>query len=86
MNNTKNTKKKKIDKKNKADFSERDLSKQFIKKNHQNQRQNKISMFRVRVMVINATFNNISVILWWSLLLVEDTVVPGENHQPEASY
>jgi hypothetical protein len=24
--------------------------------------------------------------LWWSLLLVEDTVVPGENHQPEASY
>jgi hypothetical protein len=31
----------------------------------------------VRVMVINATFNNISVILWWSVLLVEET---GENH------
>jgi hypothetical protein len=27
----------------------------------------------VRVMVFNATFNNISVILWWSVLLVEET-------------
>jgi hypothetical protein len=34
---------------------------------------------RVRVIVFNATFNNISVILWWSLLLVEETGVPGEN-------
>jgi hypothetical protein len=31
-------------------------------------------------MVFNATFNNISVILWWSVLLVEETRVPGENH------
>jgi len=30
-------------------------------------------------MVFNATFNNISVILWRSVLLVEET---GENHQP----
>jgi hypothetical protein len=30
-------------------------------------------------MVFNATFNNISVILWRSVLLVEETVVPGEN-------
>ena len=30
-------------------------------------------------MVLNATFNNISVILWWSVLLVEETGVPGEN-------
>jgi hypothetical protein len=31
-------------------------------------------------MVINATYN-ISVILWRSLLLLEDTRVPGENHR-----
>jgi hypothetical protein len=31
-------------------------------------------------MVINATFNNISTILWWSVLFVEETGVPGENH------
>ena len=31
-------------------------------------------------MVSNATFNNISVILWLSVLLVEETGVPGENH------
>jgi uncharacterized protein YpuA (DUF1002 family) len=30
-------------------------------------------------MVFNATFNNISFILWWSVLLVEETGVPGEN-------
>jgi hypothetical protein len=33
-------------------------------------------------MVFNATFNNISVI---SFLLVEETRVPGENHQLENS-
>ena len=37
------------------------------------------------VMVFNATFNNISVISWRSVLLVEETGVPGENHQPVAS-
>jgi hypothetical protein len=31
--------------------------------------------WRVRVMVFNATFNNISAILWWSVLLVEETEV-----------
>ena len=31
------------------------------------------------VMVFNATFNNISVILWRSVLL-EETGVPRENH------
>jgi hypothetical protein len=30
-------------------------------------------------MVINATFNNISVISWRSVLLVEETGVPGET-------
>jgi len=34
---------------------------------------------RVRVMVFNATCNNISVISWWSVLLVEETGVPGET-------
>jgi hypothetical protein len=37
-------------------------------------------------MVFNATFNNISVILWWSVLLVEETGVPGKNHRPVASH
>jgi hypothetical protein len=31
-------------------------------------------------MVFNATFNNISVILWRSVLLVEETRVPEESH------
>jgi len=30
-------------------------------------------------MVFNPTFNNISVISWRSVLLVEETGVPGEN-------
>jgi len=33
-------------------------------------------------MVFSATFNNISVILWQSVLLVEETGGPGENHRP----
>jgi hypothetical protein len=40
----------------------------------------------VRVMKLNATFNNISVISsWQSVLLVEETEVPGENHQSVTS-
>jgi hypothetical protein len=35
------------------------------------------------VMVFKDTFNNISVISWWSVLLVEET---GENHWPAASH
>ena len=34
-------------------------------------------------MVFNATFNNISVISWWSILVVEET---GENHRAVASH
>ena len=37
-------------------------------------------------MVFNATFSNISVILWRSVLLVDETGVPGENHRPVASH
>jgi len=36
--------------------------------------------------MFNATFKNISVISWWSVLLVEETGVPGENHRPFASH
>ena len=34
---------------------------------------------KVRVMVFNATFNNISAISWWSVLLVGETGVHGET-------
>jgi len=46
------------------------------------------SKIRVRVwfMVFNVTFNNISFISWRSVLLVEETGVPGENHRPVASH
>ena len=37
-------------------------------------------------MVLNATFNNISVISWRSVLLAEETGVPGENHRLVASH
>jgi hypothetical protein len=37
-------------------------------------------------MVVNATFNNISGISWRSVLLVEVTGVPGENHRPATIY
>jgi hypothetical protein len=37
-------------------------------------------MFWIRFRVFNTTFNNISAISWWSILLVEETGVPGENH------
>jgi hypothetical protein len=33
-------------------------------------------------MVFNASFNNISAISWRLVLLVEETGVPGETHQP----
>ena len=35
---------------------------------------------RVRVMVFNVTFNNISIISLQSVLLVEEIRVPRENH------
>jgi hypothetical protein len=37
-------------------------------------------------MVFSATFNNIAVITWRSVLLVVETGVPGENHRPAASH
>jgi hypothetical protein len=37
------------------------------------------------VMVFNATFNNIAVISWQSVLLMEEIEVPKEYHRPAAS-
>jgi hypothetical protein len=42
--------------------------------------------YRFGLIVFNATFNNISVISWRSILLVEETGVPGENHRPAAGH
>jgi len=36
--------------------------------------------------MFNATFNTISDISWRSVLLVEETGVPGEYHRPVASH
>ena len=33
-----------------------------------------------------AIFNNISVISWWAVSLVEESGIPGENHQSVASH
>jgi len=38
------------------------------------------------MVLINVTFNNISAISWRSVLLVEETEVPGENYRPAASH
>jgi hypothetical protein len=37
-------------------------------------------------MVFDATFNNITIISWRSVLLVEETAGPGENHRPVTSH
>jgi len=42
---------------------------------------NTMSKKKVTVIVVNATFNNISVISWRSVLLVGETEVPRENPQ-----
>jgi len=41
---------------------------------------------RVKVKVFNATFNNISVISWRSVLVVEETGGPRENHRPAPTH
>ena len=42
-------------------------------------------LHKVRVMVFNGTFNNISLMSWSSVLLVEETRISGENHRPASS-
>jgi hypothetical protein len=46
----------------------------------------KVWMLCVCLKVFNATFNNISVISWRSVLLVEETGGPEENHRSVASH
>jgi predicted component of type VI protein secretion system len=46
----------------------------------------RVGLGETQVMGFNATFNNISAILWRSVLLVEETGVPIENHRPVASH
>jgi hypothetical protein len=36
--------------------------------------------------MVHTTFNNISAISWLSVLLVEETGVPGENHRHALSH
>ena len=40
----------------------------------------------VRVMVLNATFNNSSAISWQSVVLMDEIAVLGENQRPVASH
>jgi hypothetical protein len=42
--------------------------------------------YLVWCIVFKATFSNISLISWRSVLLVEDTRVPRENHRPAPSH
>ena len=42
--------------------------------------------YRIKGMVFNDTFNNISVTSWRSVFLVEETGVPWKNHWPVASH
>ena len=44
-----------------------------------------LKWLRFSFMVFNATFNNISVISWRSVILLEQTKVPGEIHRPVES-
>jgi hypothetical protein len=37
-------------------------------------------------MAFYATFNSISVISWWLVLLMEETGVPAENYRPVANH
>jgi hypothetical protein len=46
----------------------------------------RVAMLLVVIMVINATFNKISVIFWRSVLLGEETRILVENHRPAASH
>jgi hypothetical protein len=41
---------------------------------------------RAWVIVLHATFSTILVISWWSVVLVEETGVLGENHRSVASH
>ena len=50
-----------------------------------NIRETKKHKYGVRVIVFDATFNDITLISWLSVLLGEEAEVSGENHWPVAS-
>ena len=69
-------------------ISKMTIQQRLQKNKHYDQAVNMVDLstgYMVRIMVFNATFNNISVILWWSVLLVKETGIPRENHRPVAS-
>ena len=43
-------------------------------------------VIRVRIILLNATFNNISVISWLLVLLVEEIIVFGEKQRPATGH
>ena len=51
---------------------------------HNNANGKSVEGVKISVMVFNATFNNILVISWRTVLLVEETGVPEENYRPAA--
>ena len=53
----------------------------FINDSHLN-----LVRVRTKLMMFNIPFNNISVISWWSVLLVVETSVSRENNQPAKSH
>ena len=73
---------------NEAGMSKPSMNSQTVKiKDPKGTWVNKYSLgLEVGGMVFNTTFNNISVISWQSVLLVEETRVPRENHRPAASH
>ena len=52
---------------------------QFYKTSMDTIIESSLSILFVCLMVFNATFNNISVISWWSVLLVEETGGPRKK-------
>ena len=57
-----------------------------IEKGERNTPNYYVSKIKVKVMVFNVTFNNISVIWLRLFLFVEETRVPRENHRPVTSH
>jgi len=58
----------------------------FVYRYNNNKHNDKTKQMFVCLTVFNATFNNISIISWRSVLLVEETGGIGENHRPVASH
>ena len=62
--------------------------KSLRKKSHRNKKRIQLDWLVCETLFygFNSTFNNISVILWQSVLLVKATRIPGENHRSAASH